>query len=106
MSTESKASPTVLVLEDDPNLREMFVLVLRDAGYLVAAVESVSEALDVEGARGGLQRVRRKAGQARRIDRGGEALYVLSDTQRQQEMTEKEEHQGQRGMSDADTERR
>ncbi len=32
MSTESKVSPTVLVLEDEPNLREMLVLVLRDAG--------------------------------------------------------------------------
>ena len=47
MSTESKASTTILVLEDDPKLREMLVLVLRDAGYLVAAAENVREALDI-----------------------------------------------------------
>src|SRR5688572_28841074 len=47
MSTESKASPTILVLEDDPNLREMLVLVLRDAGFDVAGAENVREALDV-----------------------------------------------------------
>ena len=47
MSTESKASPTILVLEDDPNLREMLVLVLREAGFYVIGAESVSAALDV-----------------------------------------------------------
>ncbi len=47
MSAESKVSPTILVLEDDPNLREMFVLVLREAGFDVVGAESVREALDV-----------------------------------------------------------
>ena len=47
MATESKLSPTILVLEDDPNLREMLVLVLREAGFGVVGAESVGEALKI-----------------------------------------------------------
>ncbi len=47
MSAESKASPTIMVLEDDPNLREMFVLVLREAGFDVVGAKNVQEALDI-----------------------------------------------------------
>ena len=47
MSSGSGNPPTILVVEDEPNLREMLVLVLREAGFDVIGAESVSEALDV-----------------------------------------------------------
>ena len=47
MTESHSKQPLILVLEDDPTLREMLVLVLREAGFNVVGAESVSEALDV-----------------------------------------------------------
>ena len=46
-STSSPASRTVLVVEDARDVRELFVIVLQDAGYRVESAESVEEALGV-----------------------------------------------------------
>lgn len=46
-STSSPASRTVLVVEDARDVRELFTIVLQDAGYRVESAESVEEALGV-----------------------------------------------------------
>ena len=46
--TEGKTKlPLILVLEDEPSLREMLVFALRGAGYDAAGAETVEEALDI-----------------------------------------------------------
>ncbi len=47
MTEGQNKQPLVLVLEDDLNLREMFVLALRDAGFDVVGAKNVQEALDI-----------------------------------------------------------
>jgi CheY-like chemotaxis protein len=46
-ATSSPASRTVLVVEDARDVRELFSIVLQDAGYRVESAESVEEALGV-----------------------------------------------------------
>jgi CheY-like chemotaxis protein len=46
-STSLRAPRSVLVVEDAPDVRELFAEVLQDAGYRVECAESVQEALRV-----------------------------------------------------------
>ncbi len=47
MTEDQNKQPLVLVLDDDPDLRAMLVLVLQRAGYEVAEAANVTEALDI-----------------------------------------------------------
>ena len=47
MTEGQNKQPLILVLEDDPNIREMLVFMLREAGFDAVGAERVQEALDV-----------------------------------------------------------
>ena len=47
MTKDQNEPPLVLVLEDEPDVREVLVLTLQISGFRVAKAESVREALDI-----------------------------------------------------------
>ena len=47
MTESQNEPPLVLVLEDEPDVREILVLTLQISGFRVAKAESVREALDI-----------------------------------------------------------
>ena len=47
MTEDQNEPPLVLVLEDEPDVREILVLTLQISGFRVAKAESVREALDI-----------------------------------------------------------
>ena len=47
MGTESTVSPTVLVIDDEPSIRELLTFILRGGGYRVVEATAARQAIEV-----------------------------------------------------------